>query len=84
MYIRDIEGARPGKERVIELETRQTNKIDDIEGTHAKQRHSPRKRAGSYSAYDYSDITKAQFQTKRSVNPLHPTYVARDENGKLI
>jgi hypothetical protein len=58
--------------------------IDDIEGTKAKARHSPRQRAGSYNAYDYSDITKAQFVTTRSTNPMNPTYVARDESGNLV
>lgn len=34
-------------------------KIDDIEGTKAKPRHSPRQNANGYNSYDYSDITKA-------------------------
>lgn len=49
-------------------------RIDDIEGTKAKMRHSPRQKANGYDAYDYSDITKAQFITTRITNPLNPTY----------
>jgi hypothetical protein len=33
---------------------------------------------------NYSDVTKADFQSKRSVNPLNPVYDIRDEDGKLI
>ena len=74
MSIIDIEGARPRKSKVIEIITRQTMRIDDIEGTKAKARHSPRQKAGGYDAYDYSDITKAQFVTTRMTNPLNPSY----------
>jgi hypothetical protein len=42
MEIDDIEGARPKKNKIVEYETRPSMKIDDIEGTKAKLRHSPR------------------------------------------
>jgi len=59
-------------------------KLDDIEGTKARPRHSPRKNSGGFDNMDYSDITKAQFVTKRVADPLNPTYKARDENGQVI
>ena len=44
LEINDIDGARPNKNKVAEYEMRKTMKIDDIEGTKAKLRHSPRMR----------------------------------------
>lgn len=58
--------------------------VNDIEGAKAKPRHSPRQNAGNYSAYDYSDITKAQFVSTRLSNPLAPSYVARDSEGRVV
>ena len=84
MIITDIEGAKPRKSRVIEIETRSIMKIDDIEGTKAKIRHSPRKKVQGYDAYDYSDITKAHFVSSRITNPLNPTYEGRDDSGNKI
>lgn len=79
LNIKDIPGARPKKVEYIPVARRETMKIDDIEGTKAEFRHKPRNRSPQYSVYDYSDITKAQFITKRSTNPLNPKYAARDE-----
>jgi hypothetical protein len=42
MELDDIEGARPKKNKIVDYETRTSMKIDDIEGTKAKLRHSPR------------------------------------------
>jgi len=84
MELNDIDGARPRKHNYIVFETRQANKIDDIEGTKAKMRHSPRQRSPGFDSYDYSDITKKDFVSKRSVNPLSPTYKARDEDNNLV
>lgn len=78
MNINDIDGARPKKHKVIEYETREIMLIEDIEGTKAKERHKKRNRSPDYNAYDYSDITKSNFVSRRSVNPLSPVYVARD------
>jgi hypothetical protein len=36
MCAHDIDGARPRKEKVIEFALRESNKIDDIDGTKAK------------------------------------------------
>lgn len=84
MDVNDIEGARPTKVKVIEKAMRETMKIDDIGGTTSKVLHKPRARSPGYNNYDYSDITKAQFVSQRVVNPLNPTYKARDENGNVI
>ena len=35
MEIDDIDGARPKKVKQLEIKTRESNKIDDIEGTKA-------------------------------------------------
>ena len=32
----------------------------------------------------YRDVTHVDFKTKRSTNPLNPTYVHRDEEKKLV
>lgn len=42
MEIDDIEGARPKKVKYDNIKTRETNKIEDIEGTKAQPRHAPR------------------------------------------
>jgi hypothetical protein len=47
-------------------------------------RHSPRVNAGGFDSYDYSDITKDKFISKRSCNPLEPSYMGRDEDGNLV
>lgn len=39
MEIDDIDGARPRKDKLANIETRETMKIEDIEGTKAKPRH---------------------------------------------
>ncbi|CDW78556.1 UNKNOWN [Stylonychia lemnae] len=84
MEIDDIEGARPKKVKQNDIKTREIMKLDDIEGTKATIRHQARQRSNGFDAYDYSDITKAQFVTMRSTNPLNPTYQTRDDNGNLI
>ncbi len=84
MNIDDIEGARSKKDWHNTAMTKEINKIDDIEGTRAKHRHSPRKNSAGYTSYDYTDVTRTHFMSKRSVNPLSPTYTVRDEDGKQI
>jgi len=81
MNIQDIEGAKPKRDWHNDAKTKETNKIDDIDGTRARIRHQPRKNSAGYTSYDYSDITKAHFHTKRIANPLNPTYTIRDEDG---
>lgn len=74
----DIDGAKPKKPQYFE--TRDTMKVDDIEGTRTKP--AP-KRSTSYSSFDYSDVTKNYFQTKRSTNPLNPHYFHKTEDGQV-
>ena len=33
---------------------------------------------------NYRDVTDVDFKTKRTTNPLNPSYVARDDNGTII
>lgn len=84
MEINDIEGARPRKHKIIQYETRDIMKIDDIHGTHANLRHKPRARSPGFDSFDYSDITKNKFVSSRITNPLNPTYMVRVENEELI
>jgi len=84
MDVNDIDGARPTKVKIIEKAKRETMKIDDIDGSNSRVLHKPRARSPGYNNYDYSDITKAQFVSQRVVNPLSPSYKARDENNNLI
>jgi hypothetical protein len=50
MDVSDIAGARPKRDWHVDAKTKQTNKIDDIEGTRAKMRHSPRKNSAGYTS----------------------------------
>lgn len=84
MYIDDIEGVRPRDRAHTKWATKESMKLDDIEGTKAKPRHKERQNSQGYSGFDYTDVTKTQFVSKRSCNPLNPTYEVRDENGKLM
>lgn len=84
MDVTDIHGAFPKRAWHVDARTKETNKIDDIEGTKAHQRHSPRKNSAGYTSYDYTDVTKAHFHTKRVANPMNPSYTIRDEDGKLF
>ena len=83
MDVKDIPGARARNDWIHDAKTKETNKIDDIDGTRAMPRHQPRKNSAGYTSYDYTDITRTQFASKRSVNPLIPNYTIRDENGSL-
>ena len=62
-------------------------KISDIEGTKAKARHAVRgtgEKLGTYDPFNYRDVTHCDFRTTRTTNPLNPTYVAQNEDGKVI
>jgi hypothetical protein len=77
MEINDIEGCRPKKVKQDLIATRETMKIHDIEGTKAELRHKPRNRSPDFDNYNYSDITKPNFTTMRSTNPMNPSYTIR-------
>jgi hypothetical protein len=83
MDVSDIPGAKAKRDWYNNVHTKVTNKIDDIEGTHARIRHSPRKNSAGYTQ-DYSDVTRPLFQTKRIPNPLNPSYTIRDDNNNLV
>ena len=74
----DIDGAKPKKDRYFK--TRETMKIDDINGT--KSKPAP-KRSTSFSSLDYSDVTKNRFTSKRTTNPLNPYYFHKTEEGQI-
>ena len=84
MNISDIPGAKPKRDWINEAKTKETNKIDDIPGTKARVRHSPRQNSAGYTSYDYTDVTKAHFISKRIANPMSPSYTIRDENNNLF
>ena len=56
--------------------------ISDIDGS--KPKNLTNSRRSDYSSMNYRDVTHADFKTKRSTNPLNPTYVVRDEDDKVI
>jgi hypothetical protein len=84
MDISDIQGARPKKDWHNNAKTKETNKIDDIPGTKAVFRHQERKNSAGFTTYDYRDVTQTNFMSKRTVNPLSPTYTIRDEDGNAV
>ena len=87
LNIDDIPGTKPTKKRQLDIQTRDVMNIQDIEGTKARQRHAPRPNAetqAKYNALDYRDVTHCDFKSTRTTNPLEPTYVHREEDGKLV
>ena len=74
----DIDGAKPKKPKYFA--TRETMKVDDIEGTKSKPYPNRKTR---YSSYDYSDVTNDKFKSKRVTNPLNPSYFHKTEDGKV-
>ena len=76
----DIEGSKPKKPQ--HYETRHNIlEVGDIEGS--KPRNRTFQRSGQFDAVNYRDVTHADFKTKRSTNPLNPSYPVRNEDGKL-
>ena len=55
--------------------------VKDIDGAKAKKVYV---RQTAYDSFNYKDITKTQFVSSRTVNPLHPTYQVRDQDGQVI
>ena len=58
MYIDDIQGVRPKERAHTKWATKETMKLDDIDGTKAKPRHKARENSQGYSGFDYTDVTK--------------------------
>ena len=74
----DIDGAKPRKAKYFK--TRETMKVDDIAGT--KPKPAP-KRSTSFNSFDYSDVTKNFFVSKRTTNPLNPSYFHQTNEGQV-
>ncbi len=55
-------------------------KVDDIQGTKPKPYPS---RSTNYSSLDYTDVTNTKFVSKRSTNPLNPSYFHKTEDGQV-
>lgn len=83
MCVNDLEKAQPKKDFHNTMSTKQTMKIDDIEGTKARARVFNRPRDSHYNCMNYDDVTKNSSRFTRCTNPLMPTYTIRDEDGKL-
>lgn len=75
----DIEGSKPKKPQ--HFETRTVLDVGDIEG--CKPRDRTFTRTAKFDAINYKDVTHADFKTKRTTNPLSPSYAFRNENGQL-
>ena len=88
MHIDDIDGARPVKKKQIDIATRDLMNCRDIPGTTALPRHHVRGDAAqkvyNYNPMDYRDVTNVDFKSKRTTNPLDPTYIIRDEDSKVV
>jgi hypothetical protein len=56
--------------------------VDDISG--AKSKGVYLRTNSEYDSLNYKDVTKPHFKTTRSVNPLKPEYVIRDELNKAV
>ena len=52
--------------------------VKDIEGTTSKKVYV---RSTAYDSFNYNDITKTKFVSTRTVNPLSPSYIVKDEDG---
>jgi hypothetical protein len=57
--------------------------VRDIDGAKAREAYVRRPETG-YSSFNYDDVTKGQFKTTRSVNPLAPSYIVRDADNKAV
>lgn len=67
----DIAGSRPKQKRTFA--TRESNKINDIEGT-SKRLKKQRLLFSGYDNMNYDDVTKIGHPSTRVVNPLEPEY----------
>ena len=83
MNIDDIDKCKPKADTMAGRKTRDVMAIDDIAGTRAIQRHKPRA-TSTFNAIDYTDVTKMERKSKRCSNPLDPTYMHTDDDGKMF
>jgi len=78
--VSDIEGAKPRK-IVSQNVLRETLKNDDVKDSWPRK---PYIRRTKYEFMDYRDVTNAEFQTKRSTNPLDPFYKMGFVDGSKV
>ena len=78
--VSDIEGAKPRK-IVSQNVLRETMKNDDVKDSWPRK---PYIRRTKYEFMDYRDVTHAEFQTKRSTNPLDPFYKMNFVDGSKV
>ena len=76
----DIEGAKPRK-IVSQNVLRESLKNDDVKDSWPRK---PYIRKTKYEFMDYRDVTNAEFQTRRSTNPLEPNYKMNFLDGSKI
>ena len=57
-------------------------KVEDIDG--AKSKGPYLRERTKYDGFNYDDVTKVQFKTSRTTNPLQPSYKTRDDLGNVI
>lgn len=57
MAVDGIEGAKPKKDKHQHIKTRETMKLDDIEGTKATIRHKGRDKSPNFDSIHYNDVT---------------------------
>mmetsp|Transcript_8187 Transcript_8187/g.13260 ORF Transcript_8187/g.13260 Transcript_8187/m.13260 type:complete len:371 (-) Transcript_8187:192-1304(-) len=70
----DISGAQVTN-KYNQIQTRQTNKVEDIRGTKSLPQTFTRTFGQAADVLDHRDITATEFKTKRlGHNPLEPTY----------
>lgn len=74
MSVDDIEKAKPKENKQAKIATRDIMKINDIDGTSAKQHNYVRERSPNFDNYDYRDVTAQMRASNRCTNPLDPTY----------
>lgn len=77
MIIDDIEGSKPLAKK--EYEFRDTLNCFDIKGAQARKGYI-RGNNGGYDSLSYTDVTKKAWQSRRSTNPLNPTYTVWDQS----
>ena len=65
MAVNDIEKAQPKKDTQSTITTKNTMKIEDIEGTKSRPRVFTRPRMTEFSTLEYADVTKKSIFLNR-------------------
>lgn len=77
MTVDDIEGSKPLVKK--EFAPRDTMKCFDIQGATSRKAYVRKSAKGAaYNNISYLDVTRKSWQTKRSTNPLNPSYSVWD------